>query len=114
MANNEEVWRYIREVCIPAGIAKLEREDRMPYIKERDRELLDPLHPDWKGGRIDTPGELNYLFSALASNYIETKGLSYQTINDIVGALEGAKCEFYRRIAIPYENIKIKENGDVY
>jgi len=40
--------------------------------------------------------------------------LNYQTINDIIGALEGAKLEFYRRIAIPYENAKLTENGDVY
>jgi hypothetical protein len=41
-------------------------------------------------------------------------GLSYQTINDIVGALEGAKLEFYRRVAVPYEDKKIIENGDVF
>ncbi len=31
-----------------------------------------------------------------------------------MGALEGSKLEFYRRIAAPYENKKMKENGDVY
>jgi hypothetical protein len=39
---------------------------------------------------------------------------SYQSINDVLGALEGAKLEFYRRIAAPYEDTKIQENGDVY
>ena len=29
-------------------------------------------------------------------------------------ALEGAKLEFYRRIVAPYEELKIKENGEVY
>ncbi len=61
-----------------------------------------------------TPGELNYLFSWLAGDYMESQGLSYQTINDIIGALEGAKSEFYRRVAVPYENAKLAENGDVY
>lgn len=32
----------------------------------------------------------------------------------MVGALECAKLELYRRIAIPYEEQKIQENGDVY
>ena len=41
-------------------------------------------------------------------------GNSYATINDIIGALEGAKMEFYRRVVAPYEDEKIKENGDVY
>jgi len=59
-------------------------------------------------------GELNYAITTLIKNYQEYKGLRYQTINDIVGALEGAKCEYYRRVAIPYENEKIKSNGDVY
>lgn len=31
-----------------------------------------------------------------------------------MGAVEGAKTEFYRRIAVPYEEKKIRENGDVY
>jgi hypothetical protein len=45
---------------------------------------------------------------------MDAKGKNYQTVNDIVGALEGAKMEFYRRAAAPYEDLKIKENGDVY
>jgi len=31
-----------------------------------------------------------------------------------MGALEGAKLEFYRRVVVPYEEKKMKENGDVY
>lgn len=40
--------------------------------------------------------------------------LNYQMINDVMGALESAKLEFYRRIAVPYEETKRKDNGDVY
>jgi hypothetical protein len=80
----------------------------MPYIEPARREtVLDTSGPS-------TAGELNFCFSLLAGLYVETQGLSYQTINDIVGALEGAKMEFYRRIAVPYEEQKLKENGDVY
>jgi len=32
----------------------------------------------------------------------------------VIGALEACKLEFYRRAVVPYEDKKIKENGDVY
>lgn len=82
----------------------------MPYIKQVDRKRLEVSRNDGPS----TSGEMNYLFTEVVTDYILAKGLSYQTINDIVGALEGAKLEFYRRIAAPYEDTKIKENGDVY
>lgn len=62
----------------------------------------------------ETPGELNFAFTIIGIHYIDDKGESYQAINDVIGALEGAKLEFYRRLAAPYEDSKIKENGDVY
>lgn len=80
----------------------------MPYIKESERDQIVT------SGAYEGPGKLNYLFTILINEYISSKGLSYQTINDIVGALEGAKLEFYRRLAVPYENSKIVQNGDVY
>ncbi len=79
----------------------------MPYIShDKRRELTnrDPL----------TPGELNYLISTLITNYWFEHGQNYASINDILGALEGAKLEFYRRVAVPYEDVKQAENGDVY
>lgn len=82
----------------------------MPYIKKEQRKEL----PDFKGLKIENPGELNYLITLLAKRYLECEGLSYGTINDIVGAMEGAKLEFYRRVAVPYEDKKNEENGDVY
>jgi hypothetical protein len=59
-------------------------------------------------------GELNYEFTRVVQQYIEKYGLSYRAINDVIGSLEGAKQEFYRRVAAPYEDEKLKENGDVY
>lgn len=81
----------------------------MPYVTEHTRTNLQLgfVHPH-------TAGELNYKLTLQLLNYIEYNNLSYQTINDVIGALEGAKLEFYRRVAVPYENRKIKENGDVY
>ena len=75
----------------------------MPYIPQKERD------EEWRHA-----GELNYHFTRMIVGYFEDKGLSYQTINDILGALEGAKLEFYRRVVVPYEDKKIVENGDVY
>ncbi len=82
----------------------------MPYIKKEDRRKYCVRQID----TFETPGQLNFAITDIIRLYMQDKELSYQTINDIVGALEGAKLEFYRRIAVPYEDKKIQENGDVY
>jgi hypothetical protein len=80
----------------------------MPYIREADKVRVHVGGPH-------TPGELNYAITKLLIEYIEYEGFTtYETLNDIMGALEGAKLEFYRRIAVPYEEAKKAENGDVY
>lgn len=79
----------------------------MPYIDTNRRiELLNKDFPK-------TPGELNYMFSILSWNYYKAHP-NYQGINDIVGALEGAKLETYRKVAAPYENQKANMNGEVF
>ena len=81
----------------------------MPYLTEdRKKQLLE-----W-GYQAENGGDLNFLFSNIIRNYIWFHGSNYQRINDVVGALEGAKLEFYRRIVTPYEDNKIEENGDVF
>ena len=79
----------------------------MPYIDNRRRAELECATPT-------TAGELNYLFTYLAVEYLHTKGTNYQVFNDIIGALEGCKLELYRRQIGPYEDIKCRTNGDVY
>ena len=87
----------------------------MPYIKPADREKFEGFnHALTSETDIETPGELNYLITRLILAYKDNRPPGYQTINDIIGALEGAKLEFYRRSAAPYEDEKIEENGDVY
>ena len=78
----------------------------MPYIKQEDRARA------WR--EPQSPGELNFAITCRLQDYITRKGLSYTAINDVLGAIEGAKLEFYRRVVVPYEDEKIKENGDVY
>lgn len=80
----------------------------MPYIPHNDRVELNSGRP------ARTPGELNYLITVLLIKYFQMNGANYQTINDCLGALDGAGKEFYRRTAELYEDKKISENGDVY
>jgi hypothetical protein len=81
----------------------------MPYLEGSIKDALENSVIS-----MSHPGHLNYLITQLCQEYQELNGLSYQTINDIVGALTCAKEEYYRRVAVPYENQKIKSNGDVY
>lgn len=79
----------------------------MPYITQTAREIVN------ESGKTETAGELNYALTVLVLDYLQRKGLSYQNINDVLGALEGAKAEFYRRVVVPYEDDKRRNNGDV-
>lgn len=81
----------------------------MPYIiPERRKRLVE-------GNELpDSAGELNYLITKLVDRYIQVHGRNYRTLNEAIGVLECAKLELYRRVAAPYEDEKIKENGDVY
>lgn len=89
----------------------------MPYItKDKRKEMETSLFPLLEYVKTTdklVAGDLNYLYSMISKVFFERKK-SYQTANDIVGALEGAKVEFERRILAPYEDTKIKENGDMY
>jgi broad-specificity NMP kinase len=82
----------------------------MPYIHPRYRVLLESEHNQ----KPQDCGELNYAITRLVNDYIIHHGLKYGSINEIIGVLECAKLELYRRIAAPYEDTKIVENGDVY
>jgi hypothetical protein len=79
----------------------------MPYIEEKDRNRVQ-----FYGASSE--GELNYLITLNCLDYVDEIGESYASYNAVIGALECAKLEMYRRMIAPYEDKKIKENGDVY
>jgi len=84
----------------------------MPYIKAKDRKKFsDAYH---LGAKAKKAGELNYIFSKVFRGYLDTNGANYSAMNDILGACDGATREFYRRIVVPYEEKKKKDNGDIY
>lgn len=87
----------------------------MPYIKVDQRHDLYPTvrRP------AETAGQLNYQITMLLNEFIDDPEpphtrKSYDRYNAAIGALECAKLELYRRMIAPYEDEKIKENGDVY
>lgn len=79
----------------------------MPYVAPLQRDQLETRPPS-------TAGELNYAITRLCLSYLHGRPGSYADLNEVVGVLECAKQEFYRRMAVPYEDRKIEENGDVY
>lgn len=88
----------------------------MPYINQIRRKQIR-----WEGAQPATAGELNYLLTKMIQRYLgidPSTGAgahtSYTQFNEVVGALECIKLELYRRAIAPYEDKKIKENGDVY
>ncbi len=87
----------------------------MPYIKPEKRgkyeeaigklvSIFRSLPPE------EVDGEINYVITRILK---EVYPLRYYHINKAIGVLECIKQEYYRRVAAPYEDQKIKENGDV-
>lgn len=87
----------------------------MPYIKSENRkkyekvlrelvDILKALPPE------EVDGELNFVVTKILKTVYP---LRYYHVNKAIGALECIKLEFYRRIAAPYEDTKIRESGDV-
>lgn len=87
----------------------------MPYIKADKRtkytiilkeltEILKALPSE------EVDGEFNYIVTKMLR---EIYPLRYFQINKAIGVLECIKLEYYRRVAAPYEDLKIHESGDV-
>lgn len=89
----------------------------MPYIKVEDRQKLVP-HLDlllkvMKEAGFLGAGHMNYAITYLLKEmYPESRG--YKGINEAMGVLNCVSAEYYRRLAAPFEETKIQENGDVY
>jgi hypothetical protein len=93
-------------VLVRRGQARTTGGSVMPYVA--------PGVQSAAAKRPLNPGELNYAVTKIVCDYVSYVGLGYGAINDVLGALEGAKHEFYRRVAVPYEEAKRAQNGDVY
>jgi len=95
----------------------------MPYIKNRERDYLEPhieklvnsIVIDELQSAPGIEGTLNFaITSILLRTYQKLHGdPRYKHINGIVGILECAKQEMYRRVAGPYEDVASIKNGDL-
>jgi hypothetical protein len=81
----------------------------MPYINPKYRATYTPSF-----NTASMPGELNYQIIVLVDAYIKDHGLSYGTLNEVIGVIGCANMEVYRRMGAPYEDKKLAENGDVF
>lgn len=89
--------------------------NNIPYIKKEERprldKLIDPLIDHLKNVPTESQdGEMNYLITRLLKVVYTRK---YFNLNRAMGVLTCVASEFYRRVVGPYEDEKIKENGDV-
>ena len=94
----------------------------MPYIPKEDRERFDKLIDQLieklvNSNNNELSGELNYIISQICwqlSGHNNIHGeRRYSRMNAIMGSLECAKMELYRRIVSTYEDGKIERNGDL-
>lgn len=87
----------------------------MPYIKPEQRPALDKLVAPLVKHISELPledqdGSINYAVTKLIKNVYPQK---YFHFNRALGVLTAITQELYRKIVGPYEDAKIKENGDV-
>lgn len=93
----------------------------MPYIPQTDRPSYDEsisqlakslrLQPETK-----RKGHANYVITQilrLAWGVDESENECYSSYADLIGTLECAKLELYRRWVAPYEDRAIETNGDL-
>ncbi len=91
----------------------------MPYIKAADRgqfdDCINRLAALISSEQSETSrdGMVNYIITRIINGGLLGEGITYARLNRAIGVLECAKLELYRRRAAPYEDTKIKENGDV-
>jgi hypothetical protein len=87
----------------------------MPYIKKDQRpaleSILTPLIAYFKSLPVEEQdGAVNYSVTRILKSVYPRR---YFHFNRALGVLTAIKEEFYRRVVGPYEDEKIKENGDV-
>jgi hypothetical protein len=97
----------------------------MPYIAPQQRKELDGLIDrlaerivqEAKGSGYDGAfaGLLNYTCTRLALKVVRQQfgEMRYWLIAILTGTFKNLADEFYRRVAIPYENKQMAQSGDV-
>jgi len=81
----------------------------MPYVKPERRHKLDNIVSQM-AEHLKLDGDLNYVLFAYCRRHVKP---SYNNYKNFIGELNEAVAEIRRRMLAPYEDEKIKENGDV-
>ncbi len=89
----------------------------MPYIDSSLRKVVDGkiellAERSKELGQGSRAGVLNYVITRLLKLLYPRD--RYSELNEALGVLDAVAREFYRRRVAPYEDKKIKDNGDVY
>jgi len=90
----------------------------MPYIKEEDRvpisrylnDLIAILRIKTDKGKQSNGQVVYAIYRIIKEVYGEGR---FEVKSNALKVLDAAGKEYYRRIMVPYEKEKIKENGDV-
>jgi len=82
----------------------------MPYIKPENREIMDKIVHQMALLGVEANGDLNYILYKFCKHCITP---SYNNYKNFCGELRQCATEIERRLMAPYEDEKIKENGDV-
>ena len=88
----------------------------MPYIDKNSRKHIDKelnaLIKKLKTIPADkVDGNINYCISNILKELYPPSYFNYNRMMGVIGCVQQ---EIYRRLAAPYEDKKIKENGDVF
>lgn len=91
----------------------------MPYLLEAQKDEADSQGLKESRQYASTMslknfvGFLNYAITTYVRDWLEANGKRYFSLCAIVGTIICSVFELYRRRVAPYEDTKIKENGDV-
>ena len=97
----------------------------MPYISQKHRQVLDPFIDElaWQISREAEglaydgacAGLLHYVCIRLALKVVRQQfgSMRYWLIALLTGTFKNIADEFYRRIAVPYEERQLEKSGDV-
>lgn len=82
----------------------------MPYIEKGKRSEMDKVVDKMTSCDVRADGRLNYVLFKFCKKTVPP---GYQNYKNFCGELRQCATEIERRLLAGYEDVKIKENGDV-
>lgn len=83
----------------------------MPYIQEEERRILKAI----EGVHPLTVGQLGYCIAKLIGYYTDSQEKhDFEFMAKVHGTVALVMADWESRFAIPYENNKRRNNGDIY